>query len=149
MKMTAKEQALLTLVLDAKLNELDGGMVEARYQTVQVWSDLYDTVIDAEIEDEADYDDNELDDFLNELFYSEPEEPEADQFADDVAVVDAHMTALQGDDLEDDEKAMVAASFVNLMDNETAEMIFQAIADRWSEEARNRFNDFQNAQVSA
>jgi hypothetical protein len=140
MQMTAKEQALLTIVLDDKLLN----MQESRYATSEVWGELYDAVIDAEIADEEDYDD--FSDFVDELF---AEQAATEQFDADVAVVDAHMTALQGHDLADDEKQVIAASFVQLMDNDTAEMIFQAIADRWSEEAKRRFDDFQNAQVSA
>jgi hypothetical protein len=136
MQMTAKEQALLTIVLDEKVNS--AGLT----QTYQMWADLYDDVINAEVTDEDE--DVDFDDIIGD-FFSEFDCPDCqdvqEQFEADVAVVDAHMTALQGDDLEDDEKAMIAASFVNLMDNQTAEMIFQAIADRWSEEARQRFNE--------
>jgi hypothetical protein len=142
MQMTAKEQALLTIVLDDKLLN----MQESRYATSEVWGELYDAVIDAEIED--DYGDDFCD-FVDDFLSGCDCPDEQEQFNDDVAVVDAHMTALQGEDLADDEKQVIAASFVQLMDNDTAEMIFQAIADRWSEEAKQRFNDFNNERATA
>jgi succinyl-CoA synthetase beta subunit len=50
MLLTSREQALLTIAVDKYMTHNDG----VDYRTVEMWSELYDAIIDADIDDVGD-----------------------------------------------------------------------------------------------
>jgi hypothetical protein len=82
MQLTSKEQALLTIAVD-KLMVAEMG---SDYRTAEIWSDLYDTIIDADIDDVGEeYDplDDDFCEFCGDYHAEEydSEEYEADEEA--------------------------------------------------------------------
>jgi hypothetical protein len=118
MRMTTREQALLTVALDAFIKNWKPAMAP----TLEAFAELYDEVIDAEIEGPlAGPDFKDIDAEVTAV---------ADALCDAGAdIIDQAMAQLRSAMSEDD-KRIVGEQFVAMMDDDTVDMLFQPICDR-------------------
>jgi hypothetical protein len=114
MLLTSREQALLTVALDSYLQNVP---VE-RMGTEEMWADLYDAVIEADIDDVGEEYDPSDDDY--ELDW-------------DVQVVEAFARDLEESEDEGDKKD-VTVCFADCISDEMAGTLYDAITSRLIEE---------------
>jgi hypothetical protein len=112
MQLTSREQALLTVALDSYLQNVP---VE-RMGTEEMWADLYDAVIEADIDDVGDEYDPSDDDY--ELDW-------------DVQVVEAFARDLEESGEDEDDKRDVVECFSECVSDGMAKTIFDALNKRF------------------